>query len=185
MREPAQASLILLWDATRNKPVAAISHNGNFVAQVCYSPDGTLLATAGGDRAVILWDTTKLQEVSRVSGDAPIAFAPKGNWLVVRDHGATLRLTRVPIRKVKVSLPRFKATMGFNLRDKLQSLGMTTAFIHVVHGRFLEAWLTSPLGVGVFAGVVAAIAFVAGHHLWKWPAVRIRLSRGDSAAEKG
>lgn len=100
----AGVGVVKLWDATRNEPVAAISHNGNFVAQVCYSPDGTLLATAGGDRAVILWDTTKLQEVSRVSGDAPIAFAPKGNWLVVRDHGATLRLTRVPIRKVKVSV---------------------------------------------------------------------------------
>ncbi len=37
-------------------------------------------------------------------------------------------LAQLEIRKARVSLPRFKATMGFNLKDKLQSLGMTTAF---------------------------------------------------------
>lgn len=100
--KPAGVGIVQLWDVRNGESVGAFGHDGNFVAQVCYAPGGTLLATAGQDRSVIFWDTATLKEVSRVSGDAPIAFAPKGNRLVVRDRGASLRLISVPNRTGKV-----------------------------------------------------------------------------------
>ena len=98
----AGVGVVKLWDATKDEPVATITHNGNFAAQVCYSPDGTMLATAGGDRAATLWDAATLKEVARVSEDPPIAFAPQGNWLVLRGRGATLGLIAIPIRNGEV-----------------------------------------------------------------------------------
>jgi WD40 repeat protein len=95
----AGVGVVQLWDATKGEPVGAITHHGNFVAQVCYSRDGSLLATAGGDGSVLLWNAATLKEVATISGDAPVAFAPDGNRLVVSGREASLRLVTIPDRK--------------------------------------------------------------------------------------
>ncbi len=103
----AGVGAVKLWDATNWEPIATIAHdNGNFVAQVCYSPDGTLLATAGGDRSVVFWDAASLKEASRISGNGPIAFAPGGSRLVVRDGDASLSLIAIPGRTPERSAGR-------------------------------------------------------------------------------
>jgi hypothetical protein len=62
---------------------------------VAYSPNGTLLATAGYDDSVIVWNTATLKVVTEVKGNAPIAFAPCGTKLVVRDVEATLKIVAI------------------------------------------------------------------------------------------
>jgi WD40 repeat protein len=61
------------------------------VREIVFSPDGSLMATAGIDRAV-LWDTATWEEVASFADKAwDVAFTPDGYFLVV-GSGKVLRL---------------------------------------------------------------------------------------------
>jgi hypothetical protein len=57
------------------------------------------------------------------------------------------------------------------------SCGMTRSWVHVVHGRFGDAWLTSPLGVLLCLATVAAIAYGVARSTGRMPALRLDLSK--------
>ena len=92
---PEGVGAVQLWDMQKSKPAATISHHDRFVCQVTYSLNGGLLATAGKDGTVIVWDVNTLDGIAKVEGDAPIAFAPSGKQLIVTGDGALLRLTTI------------------------------------------------------------------------------------------
>src|SRR5712692_9813920 len=56
------------------------------VFSVAFSPDGTILAAAGWDGSIRLWDVRRGQELRQCSGHAgpelAVAFAPDGKTLV-------------------------------------------------------------------------------------------------------
>ena len=95
--KPRGVGVVQLWDAATGKPLAEITHNSDsdFVQQIAYAPDGSLLATAGRDGSVILWNAKTLKKVATVAGYAPIAFAPHGSQMVVTDRGPLLRQTTI------------------------------------------------------------------------------------------
>jgi len=74
---------------------AALADYDCDVKQVVYSPDGKLLATAGLDGFVHLWDATTLKSVGRFRGLAPIAFSPDGKSMISSTGDVSLVLRQV------------------------------------------------------------------------------------------
>ena len=78
-----------IWDLATRQVIATLTEhiqpvgNSSFLQ---FSPDGTLLASAGYDARVILWDTTTWQSVRRLSGHegrlVSLTFSPDGRRLV-------------------------------------------------------------------------------------------------------
>lgn len=90
---------------TRTSLYALTGHEGRanrpdaLIWQVVYSPDGSLLVSAGGDAAIRLWDAASgtlqasLSEHSKAVTSA--AFSPDGNWLASGGLDGLLILWRV------------------------------------------------------------------------------------------
>jgi len=73
-----------------------------------FSPDGELLAIAGRENSVILWEVRKAKEVARLIGHwgpvSALAFSPDGTALVSASADRTLRLWDVQSRKLRAVL---------------------------------------------------------------------------------
>jgi WD40 repeat protein len=73
---------VIVWDWRVGKEYAELRHNG--VRKVVFSPDGMVLATAGGTTAR-LWNYLQGVEVVRMkheSNTEDVAFGNDGKWLV-------------------------------------------------------------------------------------------------------
>lgn len=70
-------------------------HNGDVVA-VSYSPDGKLLATAGSDRKVIIWEAATGKELRTLYGHSQgledIEFSPDGRYLATASDDKSVKL---------------------------------------------------------------------------------------------
>ena len=72
----------------------------------------------------------------------------------------------------------FKALTGL----PCVSCGMTRSWVYGVHGRFLDAWLMSPLGTLLFVGVVGAVGYGLLRSARAIPAVRVDLRPFETIA---
>ncbi|MBK9053649.1 MAG: hypothetical protein IPL78_22925 [Chloroflexi bacterium] len=91
-----QASLLT---ALQNNPrLLTFLHADNGLQEVRFSPDGTLLASAGGNGSLDLWEVATGAHLSTLVGHDPtqlvntIAFGPNGQWLASASDDLSVRL---------------------------------------------------------------------------------------------
>jgi WD40 repeat protein len=89
---------VRVWDADTGREILTLKGHTGLVRRVAFSPDGRLLASAGG--AVKVWDAATGQETLTLQGHAggvsSVAFSPDGRWLAAGDNeGATKGILRL------------------------------------------------------------------------------------------
>lgn len=89
---------ISLWEAETGKEIRALKHPG-WIWSLAISPDGKILASAGGDHAVLLWDTGTGHKLRTLVGHnwqvRSLAFSPDGKTLASGSDDTTIRLWEI------------------------------------------------------------------------------------------
>ena len=114
----------IVWDIATGRPIRQLKHptpNEQRNVTVGWSPDGSMLATAGGGGRVILWRTSTWQQLATLPADTSIvlcvAFSPDGSLLAAGGVGdRAVTLWDVATRRLVGRLPHptFLASVAFD-----------------------------------------------------------------------
>jgi WD40 repeat protein len=87
---------VKVWDAHTGKELLSLEGHTNMVVSVAFSPGGTRLASASGDRTVKVWDARTGKELFTLKGHTnwlgSVAFSPDGQRLVSASGDKTVKV---------------------------------------------------------------------------------------------
>jgi WD40 repeat protein len=120
------------------QPPTELKGHTALVYHLAFSPDGKLLATAGFDNVVKLWEWPSGKEVRTLSGHTGpvycVAFHPNGTMLASGSLDKTIRLWNVadgkPIREIKGHTD-IVDTISFNKDGKLLASGSSDKTVRI------------------------------------------------------
>ena len=97
-----------IWDRSGEKPPFALRGHRGWVRSVSWSPDGKLLASAGADRAIRIWDVNTGQELRRIEKGVTYSFdlalSPDGRMLATGSKSNTAHLWELATGKERLRL---------------------------------------------------------------------------------
>jgi WD40 repeat protein len=118
--------------------LARAVQTGRRVRAVAFSPDGLLLATAGDDRVVTLWDPATGKKAGTLRGHADaissVAFRPDGKQLAAAGWDGTVRLWDMPggrLLRTFANHGRRVWAVAFSPDGKYLALGGSGPTVHV------------------------------------------------------
>lgn len=116
--DPGQAGSVKLWIAEPNgggKPVHDLVETTDANFAVAFSPDSKLLAAAGADRAIRIWETESGKQVGLIEDHADwifdLAFSPDGKRLASASRDKTSKVFDVEKRESIVTFPAHAETV--------------------------------------------------------------------------
>ena len=156
INEGTRTTRSFLPNATCGKPrlagrshreVRALPEHADVVRCVAWSPDGKLLATAGGETAVRLWDTASWELQGNVEGHdkgvLALAFSPKGDYLASGGYGHQVILYDVTRRAeiARTIVPGAIWSLAFSDDGELLLAGAGDGLLSVFSTRNLDRGL--------------------------------------------
>jgi len=162
--------LVFLWDFASGKQLNRLVYETGLSA-LAVSPAGRLLATAGEDRLVRLWDTTTGEEVRRCAGHHQaavcLAFAPDGRTVASSSSDRSVRLWEVTTGKERARIVDEEFSLGplaFSPDSRYLARGgpQRRVYVHVLeeekevrfagHGDWVESLAYSRDGKRLYSG---------------------------------
>jgi WD40 repeat protein len=84
------------WDIHESKSLPAVPAFEQGIHSMAFNPDGSLLATAGGDQVIHLWDAATLEPRGMLRGHEDeiwsVSFSPDGRQLLSSSKDGTVRI---------------------------------------------------------------------------------------------
>ena len=112
----AESGWIRLFAADSGKPTAAWLAHADSISDLAVSPDGGMLATAGGDKVIKLWEMISQREIARLEGHVGVVtglgFNTNGTELVSVGVDKQLKIWDVKTRESTLTIGGRKH--GFN-----------------------------------------------------------------------
>jgi WD40 repeat protein len=109
--------LVRFWDTATGKELRSLGWSGASFGGMAFSPDGRVLALAGGKSGLRVWDVATGRELwdhrpSHRNAPSGFAFSPDGKWLAT-GHAGLVRLWDVATGRELLPAPEQRARIGF------------------------------------------------------------------------
>ncbi|CAD8203771.1 unnamed protein product [Paramecium octaurelia] len=99
---------IRLWNVKTGQQKAMLDGHSDSVLSVCFSPDGTTLASGSEDKSICLWDVKTGQQNAKLDGHSDyvrsVCFSPDGTKLASGSDDNSIRLWDVKTGQQKAKL---------------------------------------------------------------------------------